>query len=199
VDSQCSSCKPSSSKSAAFEKWLVSPRRGSMNAWPATARAAKAALIPRSWRPHHWPNRIPEALENEIVELRSQLSQFGTDAGADTIHTHLDRSHGGAAPCSVSTIWCTLTRARLITPGPRKPLRAPRFASKPTCRTSAARWTPRTSNSKRTHRRATQHPRRLQPPLRRQQRLRGHHRRRRRRHLLRRRPRLALPRVRHQP
>lgn len=80
----------------------------------------EAALVPRSRRPHHSPNRIPDVLEDEIVQLRKQLTEFGADAGPDTIHTHLARNHDGVAPCSVSTIWRILTRRGFVTPEPHK-------------------------------------------------------------------------------
>jgi len=80
----------------------------------------EAALAPRSRRPHHSPTRIPQSLENEIVELRKQLTEFGTDAGAETIHVHLAAHHDGIAPCSTSTIWRTLTQRGFITPEPHK-------------------------------------------------------------------------------
>ena len=80
----------------------------------------EAALVAQSKRPHHSPTRVPDALEDEIVQLRKQLSEFGTDAGPDTIHTHLADSHGGVAPCSKSSIWRTLSRRGFITPEPHK-------------------------------------------------------------------------------
>jgi transposase InsO family protein len=80
----------------------------------------EAALTPRSRRPHHSPTRIPETLENEIVEIRKELTEFGTDAGADTIHVHLAARHDEIAPCSTSTIWRTLTQRGFITPEPHK-------------------------------------------------------------------------------
>jgi transposase InsO family protein len=80
----------------------------------------EAALVPRSRRPQRSPNRVPDTLEDEIVQLRKQLCEFGTDAGPDTIHTHLARRHGGAAPCSVSSIWRILSRRGFITAEPHK-------------------------------------------------------------------------------
>lgn len=80
----------------------------------------EAGLVARSRRPHRSPSRVPEAVEDEIVQLRKQLVGFGTDAGPDTIHTHLARNHDGVAPCSVSSIWRTLTRRGFITPEPHK-------------------------------------------------------------------------------
>jgi transposase InsO family protein len=79
-----------------------------------------AGLVARSRRPHRSPTRVSEAIEEEVVTLRKQLTEFGTDAGPDTIHTHLARLHDGVAPCSVSTIWRILTRRGFITPEPHK-------------------------------------------------------------------------------
>jgi transposase InsO family protein len=80
----------------------------------------EAGLVARSRRPHRSPMRVPVAVEDEIVGLRKQLSDFGAEAGPDTIHTHLARHHGGTAPCSVSSIWRILTRRGFITPEPHK-------------------------------------------------------------------------------
>jgi transposase InsO family protein len=79
-----------------------------------------AGLVRRSRRPRRSPSRVCEAVEDEIVALRKQLTEFGTDAGPDTIHTHLTRRHDGAAPCSVSTVWRILTRRGFIVPEPHK-------------------------------------------------------------------------------
>jgi transposase len=40
---------------------------------------------PRSRRPHGSPQRIPEALKQEIVELRKRQNDDGLDAGAHTV------------------------------------------------------------------------------------------------------------------
>jgi transposase InsO family protein len=61
------------------------------------------ALEPRSRRPRSSPQRIPDALEDEIVELRKDLVDFGTDAGPETIAWHLEQLHG-TSPSS-STIY----------------------------------------------------------------------------------------------
>ena len=52
-----------------------------------------AGLEARSRRPHRSPTRISDQFENEIVALRKRLDTAGFDAGAQTIHTHLARSH----------------------------------------------------------------------------------------------------------
>lgn len=77
-----------------------------------------AGLEPRSRRPRGSPGRTPEALEDEIVELRKELADQGLDAGAHTIAAHLARRHGSSpAP---STIWRILHRRGFITPQPQK-------------------------------------------------------------------------------
>jgi transposase InsO family protein len=78
----------------------------------------EAGLEPRSRRPGRSPQRIPEAVEDEIVELRKELTDQGLDAGAHTIAFHLHRRHG-AAP-SVATIWRMLSRRGFVTPQPQK-------------------------------------------------------------------------------
>jgi transposase InsO family protein len=79
----------------------------------------EAALAKRSRRPRHSPTKVSLDLENEIVELRKQLADFGTECGADTIHTHLCRRYP-TPPCSVSTIWRVLSRRGFIVPEPHK-------------------------------------------------------------------------------
>jgi transposase InsO family protein len=77
-----------------------------------------AGLEERSRRPHHSPTRIADIFEDEIVAIRKQLSEAGFDAGAQTIHTHLARSH--AAVPSTSTIWRVLNARGFVTPQPHK-------------------------------------------------------------------------------
>ena len=79
-----------------------------------------AGLVARSKRPLRSPTRVAETVEDEIVAIRKQLTEFGVDAGPDTIHTHLTNAHGGIAPCSVSSVWRILTRRGFITPEPHK-------------------------------------------------------------------------------
>lgn len=77
-----------------------------------------AGLVARSRRPRTSPTRVADALEDEIVELRKQLADEGLDAGAVTIHWHLERRHDHAP--SVSTIWRILKRRGFVTPQPKK-------------------------------------------------------------------------------
>jgi transposase InsO family protein len=83
-------------------------------------RDGDAGLIARPKRPHRSPTRVPDAVEDEIVAIRKQLTEFGAEAGPDTIHTHLARNHDHVAPCSVASIWRILTRRGFITPEPHK-------------------------------------------------------------------------------
>ena len=78
----------------------------------------EAGLVPHSRRPRASPQRTPEDLEDEIVELRKHLAEQGLDAGAHTIAFHLNRRHGHSpAP---STIWRILSRRGFVTPQPQK-------------------------------------------------------------------------------
>ncbi|MGH9027288.1 MAG: helix-turn-helix domain-containing protein [Acidimicrobiia bacterium] len=101
----------------------------------------EAALVPRSRRPHHSPNRVPEALEDEIVALRKQLAEFGTE-GVPTRSTPTSRAatagspparsrpFGGSSPDPASSL-----------PNRTSARRVPMSASKRACPTSAGRWT----------------------------------------------------------
>jgi transposase InsO family protein len=80
----------------------------------------EAGLVARSKRPHRSPTRVSETVEDKIVAIRKQLTEFGVEAGPDTIHTHLTQAHDGIAPCSVSSVWRVLTRRGFITPEPHK-------------------------------------------------------------------------------
>jgi transposase InsO family protein len=59
-------------------------------------------------------------LEQEIVELRKELTDQGLDAGAHTIAAHLARRHRQASVPSVATIWRILARRGFVTPQPQK-------------------------------------------------------------------------------
>lgn len=79
-------------------------------------------IRPRSKRPHTSPARVAPAIEDEIVALRKELTDLGVDAGAHTIHYHLQaryRRRRRAVP-SVATIWRVLSRRGFITPQPQK-------------------------------------------------------------------------------
>jgi transposase InsO family protein len=78
----------------------------------------EVGLEPRSRRPRASPSRTPEAIEEEIVELRKELSDAGLDAGAHTIVFHLHRRHGSSP--SVATIWRILKRRGHVIPQPQK-------------------------------------------------------------------------------
>jgi transposase InsO family protein len=78
----------------------------------------EAGLVPRSRRPRSSPQRTPERVEQEVVELRKQLADQGLDAGAHTIAYHLHQRHG-AAPAP-ATIWRILSRRGFVTPQPHK-------------------------------------------------------------------------------
>lgn len=102
---------------ATARKYGVSP------AWVSTLVAryraeGPAAFEPRSKRPHTNARATPLPVEDRIVELRKELAELGSDAGADTIHTHLERE-GLSAP-SLSTIQRVLTRRGFVTPAPKK-------------------------------------------------------------------------------
>ena len=76
------------------------------------------ALQPRSRRPKTTAIATPEDVRRRVLELRSQLTSDGLDAGPVTIGWHLERE-GLRAP-STSTIRRILRQAGLITPEPRK-------------------------------------------------------------------------------
>jgi transposase InsO family protein len=78
----------------------------------------EAGLVPRSRRPQTSPQRTPERVEQEIVELRKALAEQGLDAGAHTIAYHLTQ-RGGSAPAP-ATIWRILSRRGFVTPQPQK-------------------------------------------------------------------------------
>lgn len=76
-----------------------------------------AALHPRSRAPHTHPNQTPPEVRDRVLELRTQLTAAGSDAGADTIHAYLQRA---GVTVSRATIWRILQRAGQITPQPQK-------------------------------------------------------------------------------
>jgi transposase InsO family protein len=76
------------------------------------------AIAPRSRAPRRIPHRTPDALEDEIVGLRKELTELGVDAGAQTIAYHLGLRHPQVP--SVSTIWRVLRRRGFVVPQPHK-------------------------------------------------------------------------------
>jgi transposase len=86
---------------ATAKKYGVSP------AWVSTLVSRYRAEGPgafeaRSKRLHSNAKATPPAIEDRIIELRKELLDIGTDAGAETIRVHLERE--GAVVPSVSTI-----------------------------------------------------------------------------------------------
>lgn len=63
-------------------------------------------------------------VEDEVVELRKQLTDQGLGAGAHPIAYHLERR--GHEPPAVATIWRILTRRGFVT---SQPQRLPKAAS----------------------------------------------------------------------
>src|SRR6516225_2531127 len=85
-------------------------------------RSGDEGLRPESKRPHSSPTQVSAAIEEEIVALRKELTGLGVDAGAHTIHYHLQRRHRRrrqAVP-SVATIWRVLSRRGFVVPEPHK-------------------------------------------------------------------------------
>jgi transposase InsO family protein len=78
-----------------------------------------AGLEARSRRPVRSPTRISNLWEDEIVMLRKQLLEFGTDAGAESIHYHLAERDGQVMP-SVPTIWRILRARGFVVHQPHK-------------------------------------------------------------------------------
>jgi transposase InsO family protein len=76
------------------------------------------ALEPRSRRPKTTPIATPEDVRQRVIELRSQLTAEGLDAGPVTIAWHLAQE--GRKPPAPATISRILHQAGLITPQPRK-------------------------------------------------------------------------------
>jgi transposase InsO family protein len=76
------------------------------------------ALEPRSRRPKSTPIATPENVRRRVIELRTQLTADGLDAGPHTIGWHLEQEGLRApAPATISRI---LGHAGLINPQPRK-------------------------------------------------------------------------------
>ena len=76
------------------------------------------ALEPRSRRPKSNPRALKQELRDEIIRLRTDLSEQGLDAGAASIAWHL--GEGKLHTPALSTIWRILKAEGLITPQPKK-------------------------------------------------------------------------------
>jgi transposase InsO family protein len=84
------------------------------------ARLGDVVLEPGSRAPHRVANRIPAAMEDEIVAMRKELAEHGLDAGPATIGFHLRRRLDESTVPSDSGIWRVLSRRGFITPDPSK-------------------------------------------------------------------------------
>lgn len=78
----------------------------------------EVGLAPRSRRPHHSPNQVAAAIEDQIVAIRKELDRDGHEAGAATIAYHLEQRQGRSP--AISTIWRILTARGFVTPQPHK-------------------------------------------------------------------------------
>jgi transposase InsO family protein len=97
---------------------MVSLRAGSVGSWPATESRAKkrSSHAPGRRRPALAPPRPPTV--ELVLRLRTQLSDAGLDAGADTIGWHLHHHHD--VMLSRATINRILARHGTLTPDPSK-------------------------------------------------------------------------------
>lgn len=77
-----------------------------------------SGLEPRSRAHRSDPRRSSPELEDRVLAWRKRLIDFGADAGAVTIHSHLSEELDPAP--SVSTIHRILVRRGFVTPQPKK-------------------------------------------------------------------------------
>lgn len=80
-------------------------------------------LVERSRRPHVSPAQTRPELEDEIVRLRKQLAEDGTDCGAQSIVYRLERAGWSEIP-SVATVHRVLVRGGHVVAQPEKRPRA---------------------------------------------------------------------------
>ncbi len=76
-------------------------------------------LQPRSRRPHRSPSRLPDAVEDRVVELRKQLVDLSMDAGSKMIVWRLRAEEFEPLP-SEATVWRMLVRRGFVTEQPSK-------------------------------------------------------------------------------
>ena len=76
------------------------------------------ALTPRSRRPHSNPSQTSATVQARVLQLRSELSAEGLDAGPLTIAWHLEKE--GLPVPAASTIHRLLVAAGQVTPEPSK-------------------------------------------------------------------------------
>ncbi|MEJ7650360.1 MAG: DDE-type integrase/transposase/recombinase [Nakamurella sp.] len=101
----------------------VAARYGVHRSWVYRLKAryqaeGDAALQPRSRKPLTSPSATPAATIELILQLRTDLTAAGTDAGADTIRWHLQHHHHQVV--SRTTIHRILQRHHTVTPTPKK-------------------------------------------------------------------------------
>ena len=77
------------------------------------------ALTPKSKRPHTNPRATNQQTVDRILQLRQELTDRGTDAGAHTIRWHLEKEHTDPLPAP-ATIHRILKNNGHVTPQPQK-------------------------------------------------------------------------------
>lgn len=79
-----------------------------------------AGLEERSRRPLNSPSKTAVSVEEQIVRVRKQLDDFGSDNGPWSIRQRLLANTAVEPVPSESTLWRILTARGLVTPQPRK-------------------------------------------------------------------------------
>lgn len=105
-----------SSAAARSRTWLF------YKLWPRFREEGEAGLLCRRRAPKKIANRIPDQVEEAIVELRKELSDGGWDSGAVTIAFHLPTrlEPGTVIPLEATSGGCC-NGAGSSTPTPRRP------------------------------------------------------------------------------
>lgn len=103
-------CRSAGISRKTFYKWVARAAAGGLG-----------GLEDRSRRPRRTPAATPPEVEDEIVRLRKDLADRGSDHGATSIHSWLGRDPRFASRVpSVATIHRILERRGQIVPTPRK-------------------------------------------------------------------------------